>query len=135
MDASDRRNVGRAEIFSGRKNNSGRTCKNAASLVSVSGSGAELPSSQRDTVLGFKLIARASADMLGIRRAALASFRRPDTKPGVPTGMTVVAYSAAPSSADSESGCSGGLKALGVFFSDTMGGSFGVASDSVAGGA
>lgn len=88
MDESERRNVGLAEAYTGRKKNSGRTLKNAASRVRVSESGAELPSSQRDTVLGFKLIARASADMLGIRRAALASVRRAGTKPRVLSGIT-----------------------------------------------
>lgn len=134
MDESDRRNIGRAETCSGRKKNSGRTARNAARRVSVSGSGAELPSSQRDTVLGFKLMARASADMLGIRLAALASVKRPGTKPSVLIGMAVV-YSAGPSAASSESGCSGGLKALGFFFSVTRGWLSGVGSVSVEGGA
>ena len=66
-------------------------------------------------------MARASADMLGIRRAALASVRRPGIKPGVPIGMVFAVYSAGPSADSSESGCSGGLKALGVFFSVTRG--------------
>lgn len=135
MEESDRRNIGRAETCSGRKKNSGRTPKNAAKRVSVSGSGAELPSSQRDTVLGFKLIARASADMLGIRRAALASVRRPGSKPGVPIGMAVAVYSAGSPAASPESGCSGGLKALGAFFSVTSGWLSGAGSVSVEDGA
>lgn len=119
MDESDRRNVGRAETCSGRKKNSGRTPRNAARRLRVSGSGTELPSSQRDTVLGFKLKARASADILGIRRAALASVRRPGTKHGALIGMTAAAYSASPSAASLEVGCSGGLKTLGTSFSTT----------------
>lgn len=124
MDESDRRNIGRAETCSGRKKNSGRTPRNAARRVSVSGAGAELPSSQRDTVLGFKLVARASADMLGIHLAALASVKRPGTKlvyrlawPSfIPLGLQPPRQNPAAPAA----------KALGVFFSMTRGLLFGV---------
>src|SRR5690606_16675548 len=58
----------------------------------ASPSGDVVPSSQRATVLGLMLIIRASADMLGIRRAARASLRRPGTKPGVPTRMVSIPW-------------------------------------------